>query len=139
MRQAFAISGLAIGPGPTSVAAMIEVQFEYVTGIKSRVFSNPRLRGSWNQQGRKSDEWCTLVMTEITGEDGCPTFVATVQFDPAEAGGHFRWGVVLDGPQGKDQWAIPTEVGDADSTERTRSFVLRVAGQTERYRLTYNR
>jgi 1,4-alpha-glucan branching enzyme len=80
-------------------------------------------------------------MTEITGEDGCPTYVAKIDFDPGEVGQRFRWGVVLDGPQGKNQWGVVTEVGDADSTERTRSFVLKAggAGQTERYLLTYGR
>ena len=120
---------------------MQEVQFVYVTGMKRRTFSNPRLKGSWDQNGRQSDVWSEQAMTEITGEDGCPTYVAKVTFDPGEAGKQFRWGVVLDGLQGQDQWGIATEVGDAESTERTRGFVLNAAGtgQTERYLLLYGR
>jgi 1,4-alpha-glucan branching enzyme len=121
---------------------MNEVRFVYATSVKRRIFSNPRLKGSWDQHGRRSDAWSEHAMTEITGEDGCPTYVAKVAFDPSEVGQRFRWGVVLDRPQGKDQWGIATEVGDADSTERTRSFVLKAAGspgQTERYLLTYGR
>src|SRR5690242_13904086 len=120
---------------------MFEVQFVYATSLKRRIFSNPRLKGSWDQHGRQSEVWSEHAMTEITGEDGCPTYVAKVDFDPGEVGKRFRWGVVLDGPQGKNQWGIATEVGDADSPERTRSFVLKAggAGQTERYLLTYGR
>ena len=120
---------------------MFEVQFVYATSLKRRIFSNPRLKGSWNQHGRQSEVWSEHAMTETTGEDGCPTYVAKVDFDPGEMGKRFRWGVVLDGPQGNNQWGIATEVGDADSPERTRSFVLKAggAGQTERYLLTYGR
>jgi 1,4-alpha-glucan branching enzyme len=118
---------------------MVKVKFIYVTSLKRRVFSNPRLKGSWDQHGRQSDVWSERAMTEITGEDGCPTYVAEVDFDPAEVGNRFRWGVVLDTPQAKNQWGIATEVGNAESAERTRSFQLNAAGQTERYLLTYNR
>src|SRR6266481_9899740 len=99
---------------------MVQTQFIYSTGLKQQIFSNPRLKGSWDNHGRQSEVWSERPMTEITGQDGCPTFVGTVDFDPGEVGKRFRWGVVLDGPQGKDQWGIATEIGDAESTERIR-------------------
>ena len=120
---------------------MSEVQFVYVTGLSQQIFSNARLRGNWDAAGRHSEVWSEQAMTEIVGEDGCPRFVAKVDFDPTAVGQRFRWGVVLDGPSGDDKWGIATEVDDPDSADRTCDFVLGPpgAGQTETYRLTYNR
>ena len=79
------------------------------------------------------------MKTEI-GDDGCPSFVAAVSFQPGEVGKNFRWGVKLDGPQGNDQWGIPTEIDDADATVRERRFVLEAAGsrQSEEYLFSYS-
>ena len=120
---------------------MVEVQFVYVTGLTRRIFSNARLTGSWDLFGRQSQAWSEQAMTEIVGEDGCPTFLAKVAFDASEVGKRFRWGVVLDGPFGKNGWGIATEVNDRNSADRTCDFVLKPAGagQAETYRLTYNR
>ena len=121
--------------------ATILVQFRYLTGLKRQLFRNVRLKGSWNSVSKSSEDWSETPMTEVVAEDGCPSFIDTVQFDAGEVGRRFRWGVVLDGPEGKNQWGIPTEVDDAESVERTRSFVLEAGGavQTERYLLTYGR
>jgi 1,4-alpha-glucan branching enzyme len=78
-------------------------------------------------------------MTEELAEDGCPSFTATVHFDAAEKGKQFRWGVLLDGPGGANQWGIPTEVQDKNSTERVRRFELRANGQTETFYFTLAR
>jgi 1,4-alpha-glucan branching enzyme len=78
-------------------------------------------------------------MTEFTAEDGCPAFRATVNLDDSQIGQTFRWGVNVDIEQGPNVWGIPTEVNDATSTERYRSFTLRGADQTERYYLTHCR
>jgi 1,4-alpha-glucan branching enzyme len=120
---------------------MVEVQFVYVTGLLRRIFTNARIRGNWDSSGRQSEVWFEQAMAEEVGEDGCPTFVAKVVFDDSEVGKQFRWGVALDGPSGKNVWAIATEVNGPESADRTRYFVLGAvgSGQTETYRLTHNR
>jgi 1,4-alpha-glucan branching enzyme len=67
-------------------------------------------------------------MQEITGVDGCPAFEAVASLDSSQTGQTFRWGVILDGPAGPNIWGIPTEVGDPNSTDRYRSFVLEGGG-----------
>ena len=101
------------------------VEFQYLTGLKRSIFRNARLRGSWDASGRFADLWLLdLPMQEAVGEDGCPMFRAAVALDLADATRTFRWGVVLDGPQGSNFWGIPTEVHDARSNERYREFRL---------------
>ena len=81
-------------------------------------------------------------MTAVLGEDGCPAFVASVALDLADSDRTFAWGVVLDGPQGANFWGIPTEIQDATSTDRVRTFRLTDPAdgqQTERYYLTFGR
>jgi 1,4-alpha-glucan branching enzyme len=75
------------------------------------------------------------------GPDGCPMFRGSVALDLAHADKTFKWGVVLDGPQGANFWGIPTEVQDVNSTERYRQFRIaaRSCAQVERYYFTYCR
>jgi 1,4-alpha-glucan branching enzyme len=116
------------------------VEFRYLTGLTRAIFRNARLRGSWNTNGRYSNDWTESPMQEVAGDDGCPMFTASVALDLADQHRTFRWGVVLDGPQGGNFWGIPTEVPDANSAERYRQFRLTGgATQTERYYLTYGR
>jgi 1,4-alpha-glucan branching enzyme len=117
------------------------VEFQYYTGLKRQIFRNPRLRGSWDPGGRYSDIWTESPMQETVGDDGCPMFNASVPLDLADAQRTFKWGVVLDGPQGSNFWGIPTELKDVNSVERYRTFRLVTGGgpQVERYYLTYLR
>ena len=121
----------------------ISVQFVYAPGLKRAVFRNVRLTGSWDREGRYSDDWSTTPMEEYTGEDGCPCYRAAVGLDESQVGWTFHWGVIVDGPAGKDKWGITTEVRDARSSDRSRAFALRPrdgdAVQQERYYLTHNR
>ncbi len=121
----------------------ISVQFVYAPGLKRAVFRNVRLTGSWDREGRYSDDWSTIPMEEYTGEDGCPCYRAAVGLDESQVGWTFHWGVVVDGPAGRDKWGITTEVCDAGSSDRSRAFALRPrdgdAVQQERYYLTHNR
>ena len=80
-------------------------------------------------------------MAEGIGIDGCPIFRVFISFDLADQDKTFKWGVVLDGPQGSNFWGIPTEVQDVNSVERYRQFRLRETGaqQIERYYFTYGR
>jgi len=121
----------------------IPVRFTYFTGLKRNIFDNVRLIGSWDQTGRYSDQWTVIPMQPIIAEDGCPDFTATVAFDISQTGYLFRWGVILDSPQGRDIWGIPTEIGDRNSSDRHRSFTLRQpdgnSPQQETYSLTHCR
>ena len=76
----------------------VHVQFIYSTGLKRDIFRNVRLKGSWDDDGRYSDDWSTTPMEPIVGEDGCPAFRATVEFDPAQVDWNFHWGVIVDAP-----------------------------------------
>ncbi|HEX8439234.1 MAG TPA: hypothetical protein VF697_29275, partial [Archangium sp.] len=78
-------------------------------------------------------------MEPAAGDDGCPCFRATVSFDESQLGTRFEWGVIVDGPDGTDLWAIPTEVDDPTSRNRTRSFVLGPGPSRERYHLSQGR
>jgi 1,4-alpha-glucan branching enzyme len=119
-----------------------KVEFQFITGLKRSIFRHARLRGSWDAQGRYSDTWMESPMQMKTGADGCPIFQATVLLDLADQDKIFKWGVVLDGPQGSSFWGIPSEVHDATSTERFRQFQLGSSDpalQVERYYFTYCR
>jgi len=121
--------------------AMQTVEFEFITGLKRAIFRNGRLRGSWDGSGRYSDNWTESLMREEVGEDGCPIFRASIPIDLTDSDKTFKWGVILDGPQGSNFWGIPTEVQDVNSVERYRQF--RPNGgrvpQVERYFFTYGR
>jgi 1,4-alpha-glucan branching enzyme len=122
--------------------AMQNVEIQFITGLKRAIFRNPRLRGSWDGNGRYSDDWTESRMQEEVGEDGCPIFKASVSLDLADRDKTFKWGAVLDGPQGSNFWGIPTEVQDVNSVERYRQFRLNgveQAPQVERYYFTYGR
>ena len=62
-----------------------------------------------------------------------------MQLDDSQIGRTFRWGVSVDTADRQDVWGVPTEVNDAASAERTRTFTLRAANQTERYYVTHCR
>ena len=122
--------------------AAVTVRFVYLTGLKRRIFRNVRLCGSWDSAGRFSADWSVTPMDEITAEDGCPGFASTVELDEQEAGRTFQWTVRLDAPSVADVCGVPTEVHDANGTDRVRSFELRPRGepvQTEEYYFTYAR
>jgi len=118
------------------------VELQFGTGLRHAIFRNVRLRGSWDGAGRYSEDWMECPMQEAIGIDGCPIFKATVSLDLADQGKTFKWGVVLDGPQGANFWGIPTEVQDVNSTDRYRRFRLdenEGAPQVEQYYFTYGR
>jgi 1,4-alpha-glucan branching enzyme len=119
--------------------ALIRLKFEYLTGLRRPLLVGARLAGTFDAQGSSSQQWSSTTMQPFTAEDGCPAFRATVQLDDSQIGQTFRWGVSVDTPDRPNVWGIPTEVNDAESTERTRTFTLRAANQTERYYLTHCR
>ncbi len=113
---------------------MITVRFVYLTGMRRRIFGNARLAGSWNG-------WAEVPMVEVTADDGCPAFTATVEFDDTRAGQQEAWGVRLDGRQRANLWAITSEVPEAASAARHHRFALPAAGghHEERYHLVASR
>ncbi len=119
--------------------ALIPVHFEYLTGLRRPLLVGARLSGNWNAQGMAADQWSSVPMQAFTADDGCPAFRATVQFDDSQIGRAFQWGVSVSTRDNPDVWGIPTEVSDAASTVRNRSFTLAGAGQTVRYYLTHCR
>jgi 1,4-alpha-glucan branching enzyme len=119
--------------------ALIPVNFEYLTGLRRPFLVSARLTGSWNAQGFASQQWSSTTMQPFTAEDGCPAFRATVQLDDSQIGQSFRWGVTAGTPDRPDVWGIASEINEAASTERNRTFTLRAANQTERYYLTHCR
>lgn len=121
--------------------AMQTVELQFITGLKRKTFRNARLCGSWDGNGRYSDSWSESAMQEDIGTDGCPIFKASVSLDLADRDKTFKWGVLLDGPQGANFWGVPTEVQDANSADRYRQFQLTgsASSQVERYYFTYGR
>lgn len=117
------------------------VTFLYLTGIKTPLFSNARLRGSWDLAGHYSDQWTETPMQAVTGDDGCPAFQVSLSLQDDGDETRFQWGVLLDAPSGPNLWGIPTELPDADSVARLRTFQLHSSSdaQTERFYLTYSR
>ncbi|MGZ5011259.1 MAG: hypothetical protein ACXV74_09900, partial [Methylobacter sp.] len=71
-----------------------KVEFQFITGLKRAIFRNARLRGSWDENGRYSDNWTEAPMMEETGADGCPIFTAPIMLDLADQDKTFKWGVV---------------------------------------------
>lgn len=113
----------------------MRIQFVFATGLRRPVFSNVRLVGSWDNQGRYAPDWSAAPIPMAPGilEDGCAGFTAGVDLDAAGLGQAFQWGLWLDAPRGKDQWGIVLEVQEAHSTQRIRSFVLDPAQATQVY------
>ena len=119
--------------------ALIPVCFVYLTGLRQNLFSNVRLTGSWDAQGRHSDTWTTWPMEAVDAEDGCPAFEATAMVDDQQDVGLLRWGVILNGPGGQDLWGIPTEVGDHASRQQHRVVDPSRLREEQRYYLTHCR
>src|SRR5690349_19964488 len=101
-----------VAPGRGVNMARQTVEFQFITGLTRAIFRNARLRGSWNANGRYAEEWTESLMQGAIGEDGCPIFTASLSLDRADQHQTFKWGVVLDGPQGSNFWGIPTELQD---------------------------
>ncbi|MFZ0257729.1 MAG: alpha-amylase family glycosyl hydrolase [Gammaproteobacteria bacterium] len=119
--------------------ALISVNFEYRTGLRTPFILNARLGGNWDASGRLAESWSFAPMQPFTADDGCPAFRATVELDDSQIGQTFRWGVSVDTAAEPNRWGIATEVNEAGSRARERVFTLQGADQTERYYLTHCR
>jgi 1,4-alpha-glucan branching enzyme len=72
-------------------------------------------------------------MTAITDETGCPAFTATALLDESQIGQQFHWGVIADTATTPNVWIVATEVPDANSAERHRTFTLQADAHDEHY------
>ncbi len=118
---------------------MPDVRFIYLTGLATPRFSNARLQGSWDEQGRTAVAWSERPMRQVVCEDGCSGFEAVVSFAASEIGKRLEWDVVGDGPGGAGRQLVTVEEDDPLSRRTLLSFVLGPAGQVERYRLVLAR
>jgi 1,4-alpha-glucan branching enzyme len=122
------------------IRKMPRVQLTYHTGISRVIFSSAVVVGSWNADRLYSDAFFEIPMDATTAPDGCPLFIALVDFPDSEIGRVFRWGVRGE-QEGRSVWAIVEEVNDLNSRELVRSFELQggAAVQVEWYRLNWSR
>jgi len=95
-----------------AIAAMLSIQFRFLTGLKRRIFQHARLLGNWDARGRGSRAWSETPMTAFVAEDGCPAFEVKVLFDSAEVASAFTWTVRLSTAAISDVSGIATEVND---------------------------
>lgn len=117
----------------------VPVHFTYATGIVGDFLPglHARLHGSWNVAGGYSDHWSVIDMPRQPPGGDSVVFRASVNLDLAEEGKWFRWGVSFIHPDGRETWAIPTEVKDRVSRERYRSFQFSGQARQEQYDLVH--
>lgn len=115
------------------------MKFIYDTGIKRKLFQNVRLRGTWDAQGRFSEQWSEVPMHEVTGHDGANTFEADVELKAAP-GKDFLWTVIVDGALGLDRDGVVTELLGEGHDKLYRAFKVEPGADTvQRYYLTHVR
>ena len=118
---------------------MPSVEFVYLTGVRTPLFAEAELTGSWDADGRPSSAWSTTAMAEFIAEDGCPGFRARVELVDSAVGSAFAWGVAVGVTGSGRVWGIPTEVDDVGDVGRHLQFVLDPGGQRQVYYLTHCR
>jgi len=84
------------------------VKFIYDTGLRRKLFSNVRLLGNWDAEGKRCEQWTQFPMKEVVGVDGANTFEVECRLNPSEVGNTFSWRILLDGPLGLDRDGIVT-------------------------------
>jgi 1,4-alpha-glucan branching enzyme len=116
------------------------VKFIYDTGIRRPLFHNVRLRGSWDERGRFSEQWTEVPMRACVGADGACLFDADVELDRSQVGTEFHWTVLVDGALGLDREGIVTEQRGQGHAALHRSFTLTEEPDAiQRYYLTHVR
>ncbi|HMA92367.1 MAG TPA: alpha-amylase family glycosyl hydrolase, partial [Polyangiaceae bacterium] len=118
----------------------INVQFEYLVGLRGHGFTGATLTGDWDAQGRKSASWHDQPMERFTAEDGCIGFRTVVSFDDSQLTETFHWGVQLRSERfANTVWGIATEVNEGTSSACNRVFQLNSQLAVQRYYLTHCR
>jgi len=116
------------------------MKFVYDTGLRLKIFSNARLRGTWDAHARHASEWTERPMRESVAEDGAVIFEADVEFSAEDVGKEFSWRVTLDGPLGLNREGIVTEPHGLGHDALYRTFALpENTNGEQRYYLTHVR
>jgi len=121
------------------------VKFLFVTGLRSQVFRNVRLAGSWDTRGRLVADracWSVVPMMAVPWEYGGVAYQAEVAMAPLQADRAFHWTVLVDGADVRDAPAVVTELEPANG-ERVplleRRFVPAESSGVESYHLSFAR
>ncbi|MCY1034446.1 alpha-amylase family glycosyl hydrolase [Corallococcus sp. BB11-1] len=82
------------------------ITFTYDAGPHNQL-THPKLKGSWDADGRFSAQWSGggIPMKPL----GNGKYEATVKVADDGLARNWEWGVSVDGPSGKDQWAVMGE------------------------------
>nr|WP_216622996.1 alpha-amylase family glycosyl hydrolase [Corallococcus exercitus] len=82
------------------------ITFTYDAGPHAQL-TNPKLKGSWDADGRFNAQWSSggIPMKAL----GNGKYEATVKVADDGLAHNWEWGVSVDGPSGKDQWAVMGE------------------------------
>ncbi|MBU8896939.1 alpha amylase C-terminal domain-containing protein [Corallococcus sp. M34] len=82
------------------------ITFVYDAGPHGSL-TNPQLKGSWDADGRYNAQWSagTVPMRSL----GHGKYAATVTLADDGLPRNWEWGVTVDGPSGKGQWAVMGE------------------------------
>lgn len=101
--QSLAAVATAAAPGQPVKKTMT---FVYDAGPHSNL-TDVKLKGSWDAQGRFSNQWDTgsIPMRSL----GNGKWEATVELQDDGLPRNWEWGVTVDGPSGNDQWAVMGE------------------------------
>jgi 1,4-alpha-glucan branching enzyme len=123
---------------------MPQVTFLYIPGVFGRAFEDvdALLKGSWDEAGawrEKKAPWSVAPMAREPWEDGGVCFRAVVELDNAARGKDFYWGVSFRQRNGREVWAIATEITDPASSERFCQFRFNGIDSECRYYLTHCR
>ncbi|MDR2601388.1 MAG: alpha amylase C-terminal domain-containing protein [Spirochaetaceae bacterium] len=123
---------------------MANITFLYIPGVFGPAFEDvdALLKGSWSKTGAaiaKTEPWTVSPMSREPWEDGGVCFRAVVQLDSGALGEEFYWGVSFRGKDGRETWAIASEIDDPASNERTCRFRFNGIDDERRYYLTHCR
>ena len=130
----------AAGRNALTDSKIVEVKFVYDTGIRRQLFENVRLRGTWDKDGRHSEQCSDCPMQEGFGPDGARIYEAEVPLQATEAGKSFSWTVIVDGAVGLDREGIVSAQAGSENDALRRTFTLAEGGAGEqRYYLTHVR
>lgn len=117
---------------------MPNVRFEYQSGILPWSFDSAVLHGSWDAEGRSSDQWTSRPMVTTAAEDGCPAYTVSVDFPASEVDKGFSWYVELK-QGGNSRHGVTEERNDRNAADTVCMFTLGAAGQEEIYRFNWSR
>jgi 1,4-alpha-glucan branching enzyme len=117
-----------------------QIIFNYYPGVFGDAFPGDqfKLTGSWDENGRYSDQWTSSDMSKYPSEDGGYKYVGVIELDDTQIGTEFHWGVQVI-RNNSILWGIPAEVNSPSSNEQYRSFFLADNVRVQNYYLSTSR